>query len=85
MPGAYPRTATVALTHATLPYVTKLAQQGIGALRQNPRFGKGVNTYRGYLTEEPVADALGLRARYRAFTDLADEPDAACETASQRR
>jgi alanine dehydrogenase len=85
MPGAYPRTATVALTHATLPYVTKLAQQGIGALRQNPGFGKGVNTYRGYLTEEPVADALGMRSRYRAFTDLADEPDAACETVAQRR
>jgi alanine dehydrogenase len=85
MPGAYPRTATIALTHATLPYVTKLAHQGIGALRQDPGFGKGVNTYRGYLTEEPVADAIGLQARYRAFTDLADEPDTACEPAAPRR
>ena len=34
MPGAYPRTSTMALTEATLPYAIKLADQGLDALRQ---------------------------------------------------
>lgn len=67
MPGAYPRLATLALTQATLPYVLKLANAGLAALRMDPGFAMGVNTYGGNLTCRPVAEALGLLNRYRKF------------------
>ena len=70
MPGAYPRTATQALTHATLPYVLKLAQQGPGAFRDDTGFSKGVNTHDGYITCKPVAEALSLMSQYREFTGV---------------
>jgi len=67
MPGAYPRTSTVALTHATLPYVLELAEHGLDAARRDPGLGKGINTHDGLLTCEPVARALDLMDRYRPF------------------
>jgi alanine dehydrogenase len=70
MPGAYPRTSTLALTSATLPYVQRLADQGIAALRDDPRFGKALNAYRGFLTCQPAAEGLGLVDRYRDFDTL---------------
>jgi alanine dehydrogenase len=60
MPGAYPRTSTMALTTATLPYVVKLADKGIEALKEDKNFGKGLNTYHGSIVYKPVADALGI-------------------------
>lgn len=70
MPGAYPRTSTIALTSATLPYVTQLADQGIDALREDDGFAKGVNTYAGYVTSQPVAEALQQMSRFKAFTQV---------------
>jgi alanine dehydrogenase len=70
MPGAYPVTSTMALTAATLPYVLKLAQQGLDALRADPGFGKGVNTYQGFVTSKPIAEALGLLSQYKEFVAL---------------
>ncbi|MBW4648262.1 MAG: alanine dehydrogenase [Kastovskya adunca ATA6-11-RM4] len=43
MPGAVPWTATQALNNSTLPYVLKLANQGLGALKRDPALGRGVN------------------------------------------
>jgi len=61
MPGAVPRTSTYALSNATLPYVVRLANQGIAqALRQDPGLAKGLNTYDGHVTYESVADAFAL-------------------------
>ena len=57
MPGAYPRTATVALTQATLPYLKTLAAGGRAALLENPELACGVNTLDGYLTCEASAGA----------------------------
>ena len=68
MPGAYPRTSTLALTAATLPYALRLAQQGISALRDDPGFAKGVNTYQGALTCQPVAETLGLMRQFKEFS-----------------
>jgi alanine dehydrogenase len=60
MPAAVPRTSTVALTSATLPYVQALARHGItGALRKDPALLAGLNTFRGKVTCEAVARALG--------------------------
>jgi alanine dehydrogenase len=43
MPGAVPWTATQALNNSTLPYVLKLANYGLGALKVDPTLAKGVN------------------------------------------
>jgi alanine dehydrogenase len=70
MPGAYPRTSTIALTNATLPYIIKLANKGLAALSEDQGFGKGVNTHNGLITCHPVAEALGMENVYKKFTDI---------------
>ena len=44
MPGAVPWTATQALNNATLPYVIRLADEGIGALKEDSKLGQGLKT-----------------------------------------
>lgn len=58
MPGAVPRTSTFALTNATLPYVLKLANFGINALKHDSSLAKGVNVFEGKITCKPVADSV---------------------------
>lgn len=70
MPGAYPRTSTLALTAATLPYIRQLADRGLAALKGNPGFARAVNVCRGCVTCRPVAEALGLSARYTEINVL---------------
>lgn len=71
MPGAYPRTSTIALTTATLPYLLKLANNGFKkAMKENIGFAKGVNTYKGYITYKPVAEALNMNDKFRELKEL---------------
>ncbi|NIM73330.1 MAG: alanine dehydrogenase [Gammaproteobacteria bacterium] len=72
MPGAYPRTSTIALTSATLPYAVKLADAGLAALGEDAGFARGVNTCQGFVTYQPVAEDLGLMQRYKPFSSLSD-------------
>jgi alanine dehydrogenase len=68
MPGAVPRTSTIALTNATLPYTRMLANQGFDAsVRNNPGLAEGVNVYKGEITYEAVATS-----QTRKYTALAD-------------
>ena len=68
MPGAVPRTSTIALGNVTLPYGLKLAKQGFhDAVRRDQALALGVNTYGGHVTYRSVADAFGM-----AFTPLGD-------------
>ncbi|NIK67636.1 MULTISPECIES: alanine dehydrogenase [unclassified Paenibacillus] len=60
IPGAVPRTSTFALTNVTMPYALDLASRGWEAIRASVPLQKGVNTYRGTVTYEPVAAASGL-------------------------
>jgi alanine dehydrogenase len=61
MPGAVPRTSTLALTNATLPYTLQLANKGWKrALRENGALLKGLNMSDGQLTYRGVADAFGM-------------------------
>ena len=63
MPGAVPRTSTLALTNATLRYVRALADLGWQeALRRDAGLAAGLNVHAGQITHEVVAKALGLRA-----------------------
>ena len=60
MPGAVPRTATIALTNATLPYALQLANKGVQkAVLDNESLRSGVNVAGGQITYEAVAKALG--------------------------
>jgi alanine dehydrogenase len=68
MPAAVPHTSTLALTNATFPYVMKLAQQGLAAVKCDPGFRDGVNTYRGYVTCAGVAQSQGKPLK--SVTDL---------------
>ncbi|MCA9678527.1 MAG: alanine dehydrogenase, partial [Myxococcales bacterium] len=61
MPGAVPRTSTFALTNATIPYVLKLAAEGLeAACDKDPAIVSGVNTYKGGVPHPAVAEALGV-------------------------
>jgi alanine dehydrogenase len=61
MPGAVPITSTYALTNATMPFVVKLAEEGVQrALASDPGFMDGLNVVAGKLTYEPVARGQGL-------------------------
>ena len=61
MPGAVPRTSTLALSNATLPYVRRLARLGAKeAMAEDPGLAKGLNTFEGYVTYEAVALAFGM-------------------------
>jgi len=62
MPGIVPKTSTVALTNATLPYLLRLASQGVQeAVLADRGLAKGVNLMGGKITCQAVADAHGLR------------------------
>lgn len=61
MPGAVPRTSTIALTNVTMPYALQIANLGAEqAMKTDPALLKGLNTYKGQLTYKAVADAQGL-------------------------
>ena len=61
MPGAVPRTSTLALTGATLPYALKIANMGAeAACKADSALMKGLNVYKGYVTYKAVADDQGL-------------------------
>lgn len=60
MPGACARTATMALTNATMPYTLKLLERGVSqALVEDKLFQKGLNVCCGQVTHEAVANDLG--------------------------
>lgn len=67
MPGAVPRTSTIGLTNATLPYamqITKMVDNNnrldFGRLMENPELAKGVNIVNGKVTYKGVAEAFDL-------------------------
>ncbi|MBI4452251.1 alanine dehydrogenase [Candidatus Woesearchaeota archaeon] len=70
MPGAYPRTSTLALTNATLPYLLKLASNGFEKSMKDGGFAKGVNTHRGFITYKPVANDLNMDDKFTELKDL---------------
>ena len=62
IPGIVPRTSTFALTNATLPYIVRLASDGVDrAIRSDPGLANGVNLKDGQVTCQGVAQAHGLR------------------------
>ncbi|MDQ6800602.1 MAG: alanine dehydrogenase [Acidobacteriota bacterium] len=66
MPGAVPRTSTIALTNATLPYARRLANLGFSKAMGDPGLAEGVNVYKGAITYKAVAESQS-----RSYTPLA--------------
>ncbi|MGH0589911.1 alanine dehydrogenase (plasmid) [Bacillus mycoides] len=62
MPGAVPRTSTIALTNVTIPYALQIANKGVQtAIFENDALKLGVNTLNGEITCEVVAKELGYK------------------------
>ncbi|APC47059.1 alanine dehydrogenase [Virgibacillus halodenitrificans] len=60
MPGAVPRTSTIALTNVTIPYAIQIASKGAEkAIRENAPIKTGVNVVNGKVTFKAVADEFG--------------------------
>lgn len=61
MPGAVPRTSTIALNNATLPYALQIANKGYSnALKSNYPLSLGLSTIDGHLTNQAVGEALNI-------------------------
>jgi alanine dehydrogenase len=61
MPGAVPRTSTLALSNVTLPYGLELADRGlVEAARRDTSLAKGINVLNGKVTYKAVAEAFGV-------------------------
>ena len=61
IPGAVPRTSTLALTNATLPYLLEMAKKGWKqAVLDDKALAKGINIMNGKITNSAVADAHNL-------------------------
>ncbi len=61
MPGAVPRTSTMALTNATLPYALEIANKGWKkAMQESNEIKLGANVIKGKVTYQAVAEAFGL-------------------------
>lgn len=62
MPGAVPRTSTIALTNVTIPFALQIANKGVyKAIMDNQSLKLGVNTAKGEITYEAVAKDLGYK------------------------
>ena len=79
MPGAVPRTSTYALTNETLPYVVRIASQGLAAASAaDAGLAEGLNVAAGVVTNAGVAQAHGL-----SLTPVADVLGAVAEAAAR--
>ena len=62
IPGAVPYTSTLALTNATLPYVTALAGKGWKqACKEDPALALGLNVVEGKVVYKAIAEVFGLK------------------------
>ncbi|MDQ0252946.1 alanine dehydrogenase [Evansella vedderi] len=69
MPGAVPRTSTIALTNVTVPYALQIANKGYErAFAENPALLKGLNVIDGIITYKSVAESQNLP--YTAYEGL---------------
>lgn len=69
IPGAVPRTSTLALTNVTLPYAVRIANKGWKqALKDDPALAKGANVVEGKIVYKAVADAFEME--YKELNEI---------------
>ncbi len=60
MPGAYPKTSTIALTNVTTAYIKTLADRGIEpAVREDAAIKSSLNTFKGHIVHKALAESMG--------------------------
>jgi alanine dehydrogenase len=69
MPSACARTATLALTQATFPYVLRLADRGLDALSEDAGLANGLQVHAGQVTHRGLAE--DVKRPYRAYAEIA--------------
>ena len=60
MPSAVARTSTLALAHATYPYVLELADKGLAALDDDPGLAMGLQVHEGAVTHRGLAEDVNM-------------------------
>ncbi|MBI4975746.1 alanine dehydrogenase, partial [Candidatus Peregrinibacteria bacterium] len=75
IPGQVSRQSTMALTSATLPYLKRMATEGVHevlkkSLAGDGRFAKGLNAYKGHITYQSVARDLGMMEEFKPVSEL---------------
>jgi len=61
MPGAYPKTSTIALTNRTLPYIKLMAERGIAAaIKENEEIRSSLNVLGGMVVHKALAKSIGV-------------------------
>lgn len=69
MPSACARTATLALTQATFPYVLKLADRGLDALSEVAGLADGLQVHAGQVTHRGLAE--DVKRPFRSYAEVA--------------
>ena len=69
MPAACARTATLALTQATFPYVLRLADRGLDALTEDGGLAKGLQVHAGQVTHLGLAE--DVKRPFRSYAEIA--------------
>ena len=69
MPAACARTATLALTQATFPFVLKLADRGLDALSEDAGLADGLQVHAGQVTHRGLAE--DVKRPYRSYAEVA--------------
>lgn len=70
MPGAYPRTSTIALCAETLTYIQLLADQGVSGLYAQTNLAKAINIYKSKIANEQIATSLNMREHFMPLNEL---------------
>lgn len=70
MPGAYPKTSTMALMTAVLPYLLRLANDGLVGFVKEKGLRAAINTHDGYITCKAVTLDFALNEKYRDIAEL---------------
>jgi alanine dehydrogenase len=67
MPSIFPKTSTIALTNLTLPYIKKIAGDGLAVFKKDSEILSGLNIYKGKITCRKVAEDVGMENVYMEY------------------
>lgn len=72
MPGAYPRTSTIALCAETLQYIKLIADESIAGLFTQQGLSKAINTYQSKITNQQVASSLDMLKQFEPLNKMSE-------------
>ena len=70
MPGAYPRTSTIALTDVTIEYIEILSEQGLEGFCSKPWLARAINIYQGKIVYQKIAEDLMMMDFFRPLEKI---------------